>query len=97
MRKYELQTAVSERNVLVELRCDLCGCRATNERYDAGMYVRNEVTLKVTVHHTKGKDYPEGGWGTEFIVDMCPECFRDKLIPWINSQGGDVQEKEWDW
>lgn len=99
MRIYETQTVEETRKVLVKRTCDICGCEAIDHSRWAteSSWQSNETTLRIAVHQTEGTNYPEGGWGKEFIVDMCPQCFKDKLIPWINSQGGNVQEQEWDW
>lgn len=99
MRTYETRTVEETRKVLVKRTCDICGREAVDDtRWKCDtQWQHNETTLRVTVHQTDGTNYPEGGWGTEFIVDMCPQCFKDKLLPWIKSQGGDVQEQDWGW
>ena len=43
-----------------------------------------EIRLKT------GSNYPEGGSGEETTIDICPECFTEKLIPWVKSQGGGI-------
>jgi hypothetical protein len=77
-----------------ELLCDLCGSKTdvrspwVKDRFDA---VEVEVRLR------EGESYPEGGHGSETIIDLCPTCFKEKLIPWVQDQGGKVRTKEWDW
>ena len=44
-----------------------------------------------------GSNYPEGGSGEETTIDICPDCFKDKLIPWVESFGGKPTVKEWNW
>lgn len=77
-----------------ELFCDLCGAKSdawkpwVKDSFDA---------VEVEVQLTEGERYPEGGHGTHTIVDLCPTCFKEKLIPWLESQGGKFRVEEWDW
>jgi hypothetical protein len=78
------------------MTCDLCGRESkANHSDDWGEgnfdIAETEVRLKV------GDSYPEGGAGTEIEFDICPKCFRERLIPWLESQGTKVEEKGWDW
>lgn len=99
MKRYEKQTYTKMIDVLVERCCDLCGMKANKnyQDWDAGYYNVNETEVRVEVRQREGTSYPEGGSGTEVVIDLCPVCFKDKLIPWIKSQGGKVEAKEWDW
>jgi len=45
----------------------------------------------------EGSNYPEGGTGTEYEIDLCPKCFKERLVPWLKSEGAAIEEKEWDW
>ena len=74
-----------------EIKCDLCGF-ITRRLWKSDMFdaTESEVRLKT------GEQYPEGGSGKEITVDICPDCFVSKLIPWVESQGGKPQTKEWD-
>ena len=87
--------------VVVAVVCDLCGAEAKS-RYNWGgeTWERDETKVKMdarpTVEHGKGSSYPEGGWGTVYRVDICPTCFREKLVPWLREQGADIIEEEYD-
>jgi len=78
------------------LTCDLCGVKSKGYDWVCGSYEVKEVELSVTIKHRTGESYPSGGSGSTFEIDMCPKCFQEKLIPWIQSQGGNVREEEWD-
>ncbi len=84
----------------VGLQCDLCG-RKSPDNYDwtKDLYEVNETKLKVhvTVTQKKGEEYPEGGSGTEYEIDLCPECFKNRLVPWLKSEGAKIEEKGWYW
>ena len=97
MRKYELQKKEIERKVLIETTCDLCGAVAKRGDWTSSMYEINDVDIEVKIFQKDGRSYPEGGSGTEYRVDMCPDCFIEKLIPWLQSQGCSARRKEWDW
>lgn len=76
--------------------CDLCGFEGTDD-WNAGTYSVNDTEVKVTVHQREGTECWDGGGGTEFDVDICPECFKCRLVPWLREQGAEVAETEWGW
>jgi hypothetical protein len=76
------------KHVLDKTTCDLCGSVINSERGDA-----EEVEVK----HRTGSSYPEGGSGQEVRVDMCGDCFDDKLVPWLRAQGADPRIEDWEW
>jgi hypothetical protein len=98
MKQYEMRT-VPERTekVCVCTTCDLCGKKAhVRSGWTCFGYERNETVVKVQVKQREGTYYPESQSGTEYEVDLCPDCFKDKLIPWLISQGAKIEQKEWD-
>lgn len=95
MRKYKKEIKTYEDNVLVETTCDLCGVVAKHGRWESSVYEVNETDIEVTVRQKDGDSYPEGGSGTKYIVDMCPKCFKEKLIPWLESQGCKAEREDW--
>jgi hypothetical protein len=98
MKTYIKEWHNYERTILAERKCDLCGKIAMREKdWGGSCYDVNETEITVTVNQKKGSEYPEGGSGTAYEVDLCPDCFKDKLIPWLNSQGANLKEKDWDW
>lgn len=96
MRKFETYTEKPvERTRLVETTCDVCGAVAKRGNCGSSSYDVDEVEVEVTVRQKDGSSYPEGGSGTEIVVDICPACFKDKLVPFLRSQGADIEEREW--
>jgi hypothetical protein len=77
---------------LKEIKCDLCGKTTKNEwkteYYDA---FESEIKMKT------GDNYPDGGAGELVEIDICPDCFTSKLIPWVKEQGGEPTVTDWDW
>lgn len=97
MREYETVTKEHTSTHCVKVLCDLCGKEGRHGRWDCGNYEFDETELEVTVMSKKGKSYPEDYYGKKFVVDMCPECFREKLVPWLRSQGATIEEQEFGW
>ncbi|MEN6620099.1 MAG: hypothetical protein ABFD50_00910 [Smithella sp.] len=82
---------------LVTRTCDLCGLESKSSDWDAGVYEVEETEVKLSVRQKNGKSYPDGGWGTQYEIDLCPVCFTSKLVPWLKSQGADIEPQKWDW
>ena len=84
----EKHIPAATRKVLDKTTCDMC-----NKEIDQdSSYDINEVEVR----HKKGVNYPEGGSGDVFEPDICGECFDDKLVPWLKSQGVKITKKNWD-
>lgn len=89
MRRYEEKKTTSTYTSCVSLTCDICGAAAPTPSaswsgrawVDAGSY----DILDVKVRLKDGASYPEGGHGERVGFDICPECFRSKLVPLIES------------
>jgi len=98
MRHYEtVPIPATTRKTLVKTTCDLCGAEAAHGDWESSYYEVNEVDIKVTIKQKDGHNFPEGGYGTEIMVDMCPDCFKNKLTLWLESQGCKTERTDWDW
>ena len=95
MRKFETYTETAEGTRLVETACDLCGAIAKRGNWESSFYEVAEVEVEITVRQKDGSAYPEGGSGTEIVVDICPICFKEKLVPFLRSQGAKIEERGW--
>jgi len=99
MREYNTEEAkktivIKAQTRLIKVSCDLCGAVAHSiDDWSTRGYGIDEITIS----QKDGDSYPEGGSGTEYNVDMCPKCFKEKLIPWLESQGCKAKRKSWDW
>lgn len=95
MREYETKKVTSEVTRLAKMSCDLCGAVAKGpERgWDADYYADDET--EVEIRHKKGSAYPEGSSGTRYTFDVCPKCFHEKLIPWMESQGAKAKATDY--
>lgn len=84
--------------VTVDTVCDIC--KQSLDKDKQNYEVRDQVVqlrYRVAVEGSWGTSYPEGGYGTTIKVDMCVQCFKEKLVPWLRSQGAPAEEVEYDW
>jgi len=93
MKVYKVQSVTIKKEVFQKMFCDLCKKETASHSWGDGMYHDNQVTIE----HRWGTNYPDGGIGREIKIDLCPECFDNKLVPWLKSQGVCISESEWDW
>ena len=99
MKEYKtVPVPPTTRQKLVKRVCDICGFEAKTEGWDAASgWDVNETEVRIECRQKEGESYPEGGWGTEWIIDICPECFKKKLVPALIEMGAQIKEEEWDW
>jgi hypothetical protein len=89
-----IQIPASTREHLKETKCDICGKVFRGSDWDAEVYEISETEVR----YKEGNSYPDSGSGTETKIDVCPDCFKTKLIPWVKSFGiSDPKAEEWDW
>jgi hypothetical protein len=96
-RTYETVEEARKVTRLASRTCDLCGRLAGPGGDWAAGHDVGETELRVVVRHKSGRNYPDGGWGDEVSVDLCPGCFKGELLPWLASKGAKVTAEEWDW
>lgn len=96
MKTYKQVTHTTTFDSLHRVTCDLCGTSYPDERWGAERsYVVRETSVRLkegTIDHDNN-----GGSHVETVVDICPGCFKDKLVPWLRSQGATVEPKEVVW
>lgn len=76
-------------------RCDLCDRQTKdteNWKGESTYEIDNVVVLTKT-----GSSYPEGGHIEVTKFDICPDCFKNKLIPWMAKNGASPRTSERDW
>jgi len=85
-----------EQEYIAELRCDICGRAAPHPEdsypWSDGMYEVHDVVIELR----EGTQYPEGGAGEETSFDICPECFKECLIPVLFAMGAQPRKKNWE-
>ena len=93
----EITIPATKRKECTHRLCDICGKKGHGDEWSAGSYIVDETEISIVVKQKQGNECSDGGNGTEYDIDLCPDCFKNKLIPWLRSQGAHVQEIEWDW
>lgn len=89
MKQYKtVQVPATQKRIHEKTLCDLCGTEIKPGYYDV-----EEVEIRCR----SGVSYPGGGSGKEAEIDMCSNCFQDKLLPWVISQGGKLDTHHWDY
>lgn len=71
-------------SVLDHVKCELCDRTSKREDWSPMQYDVDRPELSLEVGH----NYPEDRHTKITILDICPDCFRTKLIPWFESLGG---------
>ena len=69
------------RKAVQEVKCDLCGATCPGEWGKGFQVARTEIKMR------EGEAYPEYQELEDTEVDICPTCFKEKLLPWLKSQG----------
>ena len=75
------------------MSCDLCSNTTCRSDWSDTIYRVEETS----VYYKEGTSYPEGGGGTYYELDICPDCFLNKLIPWAERHGSKASITEWDY
>ncbi len=81
--KYEIKEVFAPRKVFVEKCCDICRSKAYSEyTWERGKYDDIKISRLVSSY------YPEGDFRKNISLDMCPVCWCEKFVPWVESLGG---------
>ena len=83
-----VEVPATTKSFVYKVTCDLCRKDIKSESYR---------TDEVMIYYREGSSYPEGGHGTETKVDICGECFKEVLVPWLESKGAKPEVREWEY
>lgn len=89
-RKTRMVTVKSERVEILEIICDLCEKTAPEPDSESGnpwTAAHGEVA-NTTIEMELGDGDLEEGTVKVTSFDICPECFKTKLIPFFAEEGG---------
>lgn len=92
MKHYEEVARTGTITVVAKRTCDLCGVesRSGNDWID-----RSFQTRETTLTYQHGDDvYLDYSDLVEESFDICPLCWKEKLVPWMASQGATPQIKD---
>jgi cytochrome c5 len=98
MRTIETNQVTSVHDI-IHATCDLCGAKAVSARPNSeNDWSKSQFRIHdTTLVCRDGTNSPDGGSGSDIVVDLCNACFRSKLVPWLESQGAKIHERKWDW
>lgn len=79
--------------IVDKTRCDIC-----KKEYNGSLWEREDFSASDTeVTLTIGNNYPEAGFGEFISFDICPDCFKNKLIPLLKKEfDAEPYNKEWE-
>lgn len=84
-KKYETKEVVKTVTFFTEKRCDICDTKANSElNWERTPFGWDETEIT----RTHGLCYPDGDFMKRISLDMCPSCWCEKFVPWVESQGG---------
>lgn len=65
-----------------QLQCDMCGSKSHGDTY--WRYPNDDISYRqeIKIEYTDGSNNV-----TNIIIDICPDCFKNKLKPYIESFG----------
>lgn len=88
-RKQALKLANSP--IVTHVICDLCGretYRTTDDLPESGNWVAMSGEIhSITIVCKQGFVHDDNSEITYTIIDLCPDCFQNRLLPWLRGQG----------
>lgn len=76
--------------------CDLCGVAAKHGQWDYADWDWSDTEISVKIKYEAGSGYDGSGYGEKVVVDICPKCFKEVLIPFLIEKGVAINLKETD-
>ena len=73
--------------VVDKVTCDLCG--RVIPKPESCVY--EDTSVRLVEHH----DYPESQQGRIYEYDICPHCFKSRLMVWLHRNGAEPTIKEY--
>lgn len=75
--------------VVESITCDLCHKSYKPES------ANSETEIHISI--TESEFHYDYGYGRKTEIDLCPDCFKNKLIPFLKQNGAECKEEEFDW
>jgi hypothetical protein len=98
MKVYETVTIPARQEKQTKYRqCDLCGNKSIHMRHNNNWSGDESNVQETKISYTTGYRYSDSADLEVDTIDICPECFTKKLIPWIEAQGGKFYNEDISW
>ena len=82
MKTYEEKMVTRTEKLLSSITCDWCGVPVVK---------RNGWNIDQTsLSHRYGEHYPDCHTGHSIDIDICGNCFKNKLVPYLQNQGVNI-------
>lgn len=92
--RYETKQETHPVTRCVDRTCDLCGEHAKDPNYGHWSQQSSYDVSQTTIEYEEGSAFPEGRHTEKVSFHICTDCFKDKLVPWMESQGAKPTVKE---
>jgi hypothetical protein len=80
----------------IAIICDLCQAESPcRTHWLVGSSGYSGRTVVVSIQDQSS--FPEGGTVKRHSFDLCPKCFWEKLVPWMEQQGAKPRVMKRDW
>lgn len=76
----KINKTIEETTVVEKVICDIC----KKECHSNSVYEASKIQIEAQI----GEVYPEGDSRTLYIIDVCKDCFLDKIKPLIEENLG---------
>lgn len=83
-----------EEQVFDKLTCDICG---TASNTDENWSTKDFEHAISAVHLEERESFPTGGHTKDVTYHICANCFKTRLMPWLDTQGAKPTVSEADW
>lgn len=94
---YETKIEPKEIKKFINKKCDLCKSITTDIWKWHGWPKEGYGSAQTELTMEWGSFDPDGGGcGKRIEIDICPKCFKEKLVPWLEEQGCEIREEKWE-
>ena len=76
-------------NWIVSITCDICKETYRGQNWGKGGYVEENTDVSFEY----GYCFPEGRSTKKIEFDVCPKCFKEKIIPFMQTFGAESIEE----
>lgn len=97
MKHYKEITETITRQIEDKVICDLCKKEGKFGSWEESRFEINETEISIKITQKEGYSYPDCGRCDKYEIDLCPDCFKNVLVPFLESKGADIRQECLDW
>jgi hypothetical protein len=90
MKWYEKK--LKEVDELVSWTCDICGKEMDGDFDCEGYEDHDYMDIEARFYTSWNGD---GGEGVHYYLDVCPDCFLNKILPYLKSINANITRREY--